>query len=115
VTRNAGIVFVLLVFVATPPVFAQFLGRLQSMREGDGTLLDRSMIMYGCGIADSNRHTHEKLPILLMGGANGGVQTGRHIAMNEDTPVANLFLSMMDRMGVDQDKFGDSSGKLEIA
>lgn len=96
-------------------LFAQFLGRLQSMREGDGTLLDRSMIMYGCGIADSNRHTHEKLPILLMGGANGGVQTGRHIAMNEDTPVANLFLSMMDRMGVDKDKFGDSSGKLEIA
>jgi len=96
-------------------LFAQFLGRLQSMREGDGTLLDRSMIMYGCGIADSNRHTHEKLPILLMGGANGGVQTGRHIAMKEDTPVANLFLSMMDRMGVDKDKFGDSSGKLEIA
>jgi hypothetical protein len=96
-------------------LFAQFLGRLQSMREGDGTLLDRSMIMYGCGIADSNRHTHEKLPILMMGGANGGVQTGRHIAMKEDTPVANLFLSMMDRMGVDKEKFGDSSGKLEIA
>jgi hypothetical protein len=96
-------------------LFAQFLARLQSMREGDGTLLDRSMILYGCGIADSNRHTHEKLPILLMGGANDGVQTGRHIATKEDTPVADLFLSMMDRMGVDKDKFGDSSGKLEIA
>ena len=96
-------------------LFAQFLARLQSMREGDGTLLDRSMILYGCGIAASNRHTHEKLPILLLGGANGGVQTGRHIATKEDTPVANLFLSMMDRMGVDKDKFGDSSGKLEIA
>ena len=96
-------------------LFARFLTRLQSMPEGDGTLLDRSMIMYGCGIADSNRHTHEKLPVLLMGGANGGVQTGRHIAMKEDTPVAKLFLSMMDRMGVDKNEFGDSSGKLEIA
>lgn len=96
-------------------LFARFLARLQSLPDGDGTLLDRSMIMYGCGIADSNRHTHEKLPILLMGGANGGIQTNRHIAMKEDTPVANLFLTMMDRMGVDKDSFGDSSGKLEIA
>jgi hypothetical protein len=96
-------------------LFAQFLAKLKSMPEGDGSLLDRSMILYGCGIADSNRHTHEKLPILLMGGANGGVRTGRHIAMKEDTPVANLFLSMMDRMGVEKDQFGDSSGKLEIA
>jgi hypothetical protein len=96
-------------------LFARFVAKLKSMPEGDGSLLDRSMILYGCGIADSNRHTHEKLPILLMGGANGGVQTGRHIAMKEDTPVANLFLSMMDRMGVEKDQFGDSSAKLEIA
>jgi len=96
-------------------LFAQFIARLKATPDGDGNLLDRSMILYGCGIADSNRHTHEKLPILIMGGASGGVQTGRHIATKEDTPVANVFLSMMDRMGVAKDSFGDSTGKLEIA
>ena len=96
-------------------LFAQFIAKLKSIPDGDGTLLDRSMILYGCGIADSNRHTHEKLPILVMGGGNGGLSTGRHISTKEDTPVANLFLSMMDRMGVKKDSFGDSSGKLEIA
>ena len=96
-------------------LFTQFIARLKATPDGDGNLLDRSMILYGCGIADSNRHTHEKLPILIMGGANGGVQTGRHIATKEDTPVANVFLSMMDRMGVEKNSFGDSTGKLEIA
>jgi hypothetical protein len=96
-------------------LFAQFIARLKAMPDGDGNLLDRSLILYGCGIADSNRHTHEKLPVLIMGGANGGVETGRHIATKEDTPVANVFLSMMDRMGVEKDSFGDSTGKLEIA
>lgn len=96
-------------------LFAQFIAKLKSIPDGDGTLLDRSMILYGCGIADSNRHTHEKLPILVMGGANGGVNTGRHITTKEDTPVANLFLTMMDRMGVQKDSFGDSTAKLEIA
>lgn len=96
-------------------LFAKFIARLKATPDGDGNLLDRSMILYGCGIADSNRHTHEKLPVLIMGGANGGVQTGRHIAMKEDTPVANVFLSMMDRMGVEKTSFGDSTGKLEIA
>jgi hypothetical protein len=96
-------------------LFTQFIARLKATPDGDGNLLDRSMILYGCGIADSNRHTHEKLPILILGGANGGVQTGRHIAMKEDTPVANVFLSMMDRMGVEKASFGDSTGKLEIA
>jgi hypothetical protein len=96
-------------------LFAQFIARLKATPDGDGNLLDRSMILYGCGIADSNRHTHEKLPILIMGGASGGVETGRHIATKEDTPVANVFLSMMDRMGVEKNSFGDSTGKLEIA
>lgn len=96
-------------------LFAQFIAKLKSIPDGDGTLLDRSMILYGCGIADSNRHTHEKLPILVMGGANGGVNTGRHIMTKEDTPIANLFLTMMDRMGVQKDSFGDSTAKLEIA
>lgn len=72
------------------------------------------MILYGCGIADSNRHTHEKLPILVMGGANGTIDTGRHMQLAEDTPLANLYLAMMNRAGVRRESFGDSSCLLEI-
>jgi len=90
-------------------LFAHFLEKLKSTADGDGTLLDRSMILYGCAIADSNRHIHENLPIVLMG--PGG---GRNIALKEDTPIANLYLAMLEKMGVRQDKFGDSTGKLEI-
>jgi hypothetical protein len=95
-------------------LFAQFIARLQATPDGDGTLLDRSMVLYGCGIADSNRHTHEKLPILVMGGANRSIETGRHLVLEKDTPVANLFLAMMSRSGARRDSFGDSTGILEI-
>ena len=95
-------------------LFAQFIARLKATPDGDGTLLDHSMVLYGCGIADSNRHTHEKLPILVMGGANGSIATGRHLALEKDTPVANLFLAMMNRSGVRRDSFGDSTAALEI-
>ena len=95
-------------------LFAQFIARLKATPDGDGTLLDHSMVLYGCGIADSNRHTHEKLPILVMGGANGTIATGRHLALEKDTPVANLFLAMMNRSGVRRDSFGDSTAALEI-
>jgi hypothetical protein len=95
-------------------LFAQFIARLKATPDGDGTLLDHSMVLYGCGIADSNRHTHEKLPILVMGGANGSIVTGRHLALEKDTPVANLFLAMMNRSGVQRDSFGDSTAALAI-
>ena len=72
------------------------------------------MILYGCGIADSNRHTLEKLPIAVVGGANKTITTGRHLALPQDTPVANLFLAMMNRHGVQRSGFGDSTGTLEI-
>jgi hypothetical protein len=95
-------------------LFAQFIAKLQAAKEGDGNLLDHSMILYGCGIADSNRHTHEKLPVAVVGGANGTIHTGQHIALKDDTPVANLFVAMMGRHGVKRDTFGDSTGILEI-
>jgi hypothetical protein len=95
-------------------LFSQFIARLKATPDGDGTLLDHSMILYGCGIADSNRHTHEKLPVLVMGGANGTIATGTHIELKEDTPVANLFLAMMKRTNVRREAFGDSTGALEI-
>lgn len=95
-------------------LFAQFIAKLAATKDGDGTLLDHSMILYGCGIADSNRHTHEKLPVLIMGGGSGEIRTGRHLELQKDTPVSNLYLAMMSRMGVRRDGFGDSTGMLEI-
>jgi hypothetical protein len=95
-------------------LFADFVAKLKATPDGDGTLLDRMMILYGCGISDSNRHTHEKLPTLVVGGGNGAVAGGRHIELKEDTPVANLYMAMLGRMGVKKDVFGDSTGTLEI-
>jgi len=95
-------------------LFSQFIARLKATPDGEGSLLDHAMILYGCGIADSNRHTHEKLPVLVMGGGNGSITTGRHMALEKDTPVANLFLAMMNRTGMKRDSFGDSTGALEI-
>lgn len=94
-------------------LFAHFLEKLQATPEGDGSLLDHSMIVYGCGIADSNRHTHEKLPVMVLGGG-GTLKTGRHMDEKNDTPVTNLYLSLLDRMGVERDQLGDSTAKLEI-
>ena len=92
--------------------FAYFLERLKSIPEGEGTLLDNSMIMYGSGLSDGNRHNNEDLPILLAGRGGGTLEPGRHIEFRRETPLANLFLSMLDRMGVDAERFGDSTGRL---
>jgi hypothetical protein len=95
-------------------LFAKFIAKLQSTSDGDGSLLDHSMILYGAGIADSNRHTHEKLPMLVIGKGNGGLRTGRHIDLGKDTPVTNLLLAMLDRVNVRPERVGDSTGLLEI-
>lgn len=92
--------------------FAYFLQRLDSVKEGEGTLLDHSLIVYGSGIGDGNRHNHDDLPILLAGGGNGTVKTGRHLVYSNDTPLNNLYLSMLDRLGAPVDSFGDSTGRL---
>jgi hypothetical protein len=93
--------------------FAYFLGRLQSIREGKGTLLDNSMIMYGSGLGDGNRHSHHDLPIILAGKAGGTIKTGRHMHFEQETPLNNLFLSMLDRVDAKIEKIGDSSGRLQ--
>jgi hypothetical protein len=95
-------------------LFARFVARLKSTPDGDATLLDRCLILYGAGIADSNRHTHEKLPVLVVGTGNGSVRGGRHIDYGKDTPVTNLLLAMLDRVGVRPGRLGDSTGPLEI-
>ena len=94
-------------------IFRHFLDRLAATPDGDGTLLDQSMIMYGSGLADGNRHAHHDLPVLLAGGACGTVRPGRHIRYEKDTPLANLYLGMLHRLGEEAKSFSDSTGPLE--
>lgn len=92
--------------------FALFLKRLKETPEGSGSLLDNTMIVFGSGLGDGNRHRHDELPIVLAGRGSGTIQTGRHIRLNRETPLNNLFLSMLHRMNVDTPSFGDSTGEL---
>jgi hypothetical protein len=92
--------------------FAYLLGKLKGMREGDGTVLDNTMILYGAALADGNRHEHENLPLVLAGGAGGRILSGRHARYAPETPMCNLLLSMMDRAGVRVARHGDSTGPL---
>jgi hypothetical protein len=93
--------------------FAYFLDRLKSIREGDATLLDRCTILYGSAISDGNKHLHEDLPILVAGHGGGRVAQGKHVRVEDKTPVTNLYRSMLDTVGVGTEKIGDSTGKLE--
>lgn len=88
------------------------LQKLQSTPEGEGTLLDHSMIAYGSGNSDGNAHNHDDLPILLAGGGCGTLQTGRHIRFPKETPLNNLWISMLNRMEIDVRQLGDSTGEL---
>ncbi|MEP6670463.1 MAG: DUF1552 domain-containing protein [Chthoniobacter sp.] len=93
--------------------FAYLLERLRSIPEGDGsTLLDHSMLVYGGGLADGDRHDHDNLPLLMAGRGGGTIQPGRHLRYAPETPMANLLLAMMQRMGSKEDSFGDSTGPL---
>jgi len=94
-------------------LFADFLQRLQKTKEGDGTLLDHSLLLYGSGMGDPNVHDHLNLPILVAGGAAGNMQGGRHIRFSEPTPMANLHLTLLNKVGVRLDSFADSNGRLD--
>lgn len=93
-------------------LFAYFLNKLKNVKEGDGTLLDHSMIVYGCGLGDGNRHTHEDLPILFAGRGDGKIKSGRRIIFKKGTPITNLYMTMLEKMGVHPETIGDSTGKL---
>jgi hypothetical protein len=95
-------------------LFAEFVAKLHAARDGEATLLDRSMIVYGAGISDSNRHVHERLPVVVVGTGNGRLRTGRHVDYRTDTPVTNLHLALLDCLGVRPGRLGDSTGLLEI-
>ena len=92
---------------------AYVLNKMQSIKEGNGTMLDNTMLLYGAGISDGNAHNHDNLPLLMAGGAGGRLKGGRHMKFAQDTPLTNLFLSMMDTMGVPAETLGDSTGKLK--
>jgi hypothetical protein len=94
-------------------LFAKFIAKLAATPDGDGSLLDHSMIVYGSGIADGNRHTHLDLPVLVLGNGGGALHPGRHIAYPKDTPMTNLYLTLLDRIGVRPESIGDSTGQIE--
>lgn len=92
---------------------AYILNKMQSIKEPDGSLLDNSMVVYGAGISDGDRHNHDDLPILLAGKGAGTLRSGRHTKFAAHTPMNNLFLSLLDRLNVPVEKLGDSTGKLQ--
>lgn len=93
-------------------LFVHLLDRLSSIREGDSTLLDNSMILYGSGISDGNKHTHKNLPIAIFGRGGGTINAGRHIRVRGGTPLTNLYCSMLDRAGAKVESFSDSNGRI---
>jgi hypothetical protein len=95
-------------------LFAQFLDKLRATPDGDGNLLEHSLFLYGSGMTNGNAHDHENLPTLLIGGAAGKHRGNRHIKMTKSTPLSNLMISLMDKAGLNTDKFGQSSGRIEI-
>jgi Protein of unknown function (DUF1552) len=94
-------------------LFSDFLQKMKATPDGDGSLLDHSVYMYGSGMGNSSLHDHEDLPILIAGGAATGLKGGRHIKYEKGTNLANLHLTLLDRVGIRLDSFGDSSGKIE--
>jgi hypothetical protein len=95
-------------------MFEYFVSRLAAMQDGDGTLLDHSMLLYGSSMSNGNQHDHGPLPLVLLGGASGQMAGNRHIVAKEQTPMSNLLLGMLDTLGVRQESFGDSTGRVEL-
>ena len=97
-------------------MFAKFLERLKDTPDGDGTLLDHSMLLYGSGMANGNQHTHNPLPMVLVGGANGRLKGNRHLQLKKDTPLGNGLLAMVDKadLGIPIDKVGESTGRIDL-
>jgi hypothetical protein len=92
--------------------FAYLVGKLKSIQEADGTLLDHCMIVYGSSLSDGNRHSHEDLPVIILGRGNGKLNSGRHLVYDDKPPMTNLFLTLLHKLGVPTEKLGDSTGKL---
>ena len=92
--------------------YAYLMTKLRNMREGEGTVLDNSIIMFGSGIRDGNKHDPHNLPILIGGRGGGRLASGQHLSYGVDTPLANLYVSLLDALGAPLDRFADSTGAL---
>src|SRR5499433_3514943 len=93
-------------------LFTYLLQKLQTIPDGDGSLLDHSMVLYGSAMSDGNQHNHGPLPVILAGGASGALKGGRHIRNPKDTTMSNLLVAMLDKLAIPTEKFGDSTGML---
>jgi hypothetical protein len=93
--------------------FAYLVDKLASMKEGEGTMLDSTLFLYGTGISDSNTHFHDDLPIAVVGGKAAGIKGGRYIRYGKGTPLANLHVTILEKLGFGVEKFGDSTGKVD--
>ncbi len=87
---------------------------MKSIQEGESTLLDNSMILFGSSISDGNKHDPDNLPILLGGRAGGRINSGRHLAAEGEVPLCNLYTSMLDKIGIEVESFGDSTGRIDL-
>jgi hypothetical protein len=94
-------------------LFAHYLEKMRSTPDGEGSLLDHSMVLYGSALSDGNEHLNQDLPLLLAGGGAGQLRGG-HIRYAKDTPLTNLYLTLLDKLGVRVEQFGDSNGRLEL-
>jgi hypothetical protein len=93
-------------------MFAYLIEKLATTPEGEGTLLDNCMVLYGSGIGDGNAHNHDHLPLVLLGRGGGTLASGRHLSYAAETPLTNLYLSMLQRVGAPVPSLGDSTGPL---
>ena len=111
---TAKIAKVLQINIFHARLYAYFLERLRSVPDGDGSLLDHSLLVYGSPLSDGNMHLYKDLPVLLVGGDATGIRGGRHMAYSENTPIANLYLTLLDKLGIHLESFGDSTGRLDL-
>ena len=93
-------------------MFAYYLEKLRSTADGDGSLLDHSLILYGSNMSSSNLHNHYPLPVVLAGGASGRLVGNRHLKCAEETPMTNLLVSLLDKSGIPIERLGDSTGTI---
>jgi hypothetical protein len=98
----------------TSTTLAYFLGKLRDTPDGGGTLLDHSLVLYGSGMSNSNQHDHDPLPALVAGGASGSLAGGRHLRAGAGTPFSNLLVALLDKLGVEAESFGDSTGVVAL-
>jgi hypothetical protein len=94
--------------------FAYFLKKLQAIPDGDGTLLDHAIVLYGSGMSDGNTHNNFNVPVVVVGGRDQQMKGNRHLIYPKGTPLANLSLTLIEKFGVDVERFGDSTGELDL-